>query len=227
MASLRDHFHFGERVEGFDVRVINEREARAAAGILFFFAFLAFMHAWLTGDFLYERLMIIGFLIELFVRVAINPRYAPVMILARWIVRNQRVEYVGAPQKRVAWSLGLAIAVFMYWLVMIENNLSTLNLAGCLVCVTFVYFESAFGICLGCWLYNRLAGKRAELCPGGTCEIRRREPIQRIGPVQWIVAAAFIAFIIAIPTLNLWNIQDRNMATWENFEEMDWESMEQ
>jgi len=227
MLSLRNHFYFGEWVEGYDVRVINEREARAAAGILFFFAFLAFMHAWLTGNFMYERLMIIGFLIELFIRVFINPKYAPVMILARWIVRNQRVEYVGAPQKRVAWGLGLAVAVFMYWLVMIQNNFGQVNLAGCLVCVTLVYFEAAFGICLGCWLYKKVSRNSAQLCPGGTCEIRRKEKIQKINPLQWVIAAAFAAFIIAIPTMNLWNIQNPNQPTWENFEEFDWESMEQ
>lgn len=225
MFNWREHFYFGERVEGYEVLVINEREARAAAGILFFFAFTAFMHAWLTANFMYERLMIIGFLIELFIRVFINPKYAPVMILARWIVRNQKVEYVGAPQKRVAWSLGLLIAVFMYWLVMVENVLNQWNLLGCLVCVSLVYFEAAFGICLGCWLYNKLSGRDPQLCPAGTCEIRRREEIQKIKPAQVVVLSAFAALIIAIPTLNLWNIQNPNQATWESFDEMAWEEM--
>ena len=34
---------FGEEVEGFQVRVLNEREIRAAAGIMFLFAFLALL----------------------------------------------------------------------------------------------------------------------------------------------------------------------------------------
>ena len=34
--------NFGEIVEGYEVRVLNEREARAAAGILFIFGFFEF-----------------------------------------------------------------------------------------------------------------------------------------------------------------------------------------
>lgn len=38
---------FGEKVTGYDVPVLNERELRAAAGLLFVAAFYAFMNAWL------------------------------------------------------------------------------------------------------------------------------------------------------------------------------------
>jgi len=34
---------FGETVEGYNVPVLNEREIRASAGILYFFMFLAWM----------------------------------------------------------------------------------------------------------------------------------------------------------------------------------------
>jgi len=49
---------FGEQVAGYDVRVLNEREIRAAAGILFLLALIAFMHAWLLGNFQWKRLFI-------------------------------------------------------------------------------------------------------------------------------------------------------------------------
>ena len=42
-------FLFGERVEGYDGLMFNEREVRAAAGIVFLFAFMAFMSGFLTG----------------------------------------------------------------------------------------------------------------------------------------------------------------------------------
>ena len=38
-------FEFGERVDGYPVRVLNERAVRAAAGIVFFFAIVSFMNA--------------------------------------------------------------------------------------------------------------------------------------------------------------------------------------
>ena len=44
-------FQFGEHVPKYEVPVLNEREVRAGAGILFFIAIVAFMNAWLTGDF--------------------------------------------------------------------------------------------------------------------------------------------------------------------------------
>lgn len=33
---MRKIFEFGEQVEGYEVRVLNERAVRASAGILFF-----------------------------------------------------------------------------------------------------------------------------------------------------------------------------------------------
>ena len=213
MNFLKQIFSFGEQVEGYPVRVINEREARAAAGLMFLLGFYSLMKGYLTADFSVERLMIIAFVIELGIRVLINPKYAPFMVVARLIVRNQKVDYVGAPQKRVAWSLGLALGLFMYWLVMKEANMGMLNFAGCVVCVVLLYFEAAFGICLGCSLYNVFSRKKAQLCPGGVCEIKKVENIQKVNPIQWVSVIAFVAFMAAIPTYNLLNLQDPNIVT--------------
>ena len=222
MNFLKKIFYFGEQVEGYSVRVINEREARAAAGLMFILAFYGLMKGYLTADFAPERLMIIAFVIELGIRVLINPRYAPFMILARLIVRKQNVEYVGAPQKRVAWSLGLALGLFMYWLVFKEANMGTMNFAGCIGCVVLLYFEAAFGICIGCYLYNLFNKEKSQLCPGGVCEVKRVEEIQKLNPFQFMVLLAFIALLISIPVFNLWNLQDPNIVTFENFDTFDW-----
>jgi hypothetical protein len=40
-------FSFGEKVHGYDISVFNEREVRAAAGILFVGAMVSFMNAFL------------------------------------------------------------------------------------------------------------------------------------------------------------------------------------
>jgi Domain of unknown function (DUF4395) len=222
MNLVKQIFHFGEEVEGYPVRVINEREARAAAGLMFLLGFFSFMKGYLTADYSIERLMIIAFVIELGIRVLINPKYAPFMVTARLIVRNQKVEYVGAPQKRVAWSLGLALGVFMYWLVMKEANMGVMNFAGCVTCVVLLYFEAAFGICLGCSLYSVFSRKKAQLCPGGVCEIKKVEKIQKVNPLQWAVVVAFVGFMVAIPTYNLLNLQDPNIVTFDNFDTYDW-----
>ncbi len=46
-----------------------------------------------------------------------------------------------------------------------------LNMLVCGSCLTLMFFESAFGICLGCKLYNLFNKEQAQLCPGGVCEV--------------------------------------------------------
>jgi len=43
---MTDTFEFGENHPGYPVRVLNEREARGAAGIMLVLAIVAFMNAW-------------------------------------------------------------------------------------------------------------------------------------------------------------------------------------
>lgn len=70
-------FQFGERREEYDVPVLNEREVRASAGILFMLATISFMNAWLTGNFFYTRVFVIAFLIDFSIRILVNPKYSP------------------------------------------------------------------------------------------------------------------------------------------------------
>jgi hypothetical protein len=113
-------FKFGEKVAGYDIPVFNEREVRAAAGIVFFFAFIAFMNGFLTGNNEPTKLMVSVFLFDFFIRIFINPKYVPSMIMGRWMVNNQTPEYVGAPQKRWAWAFGFFLATLMFYLVVLN-----------------------------------------------------------------------------------------------------------
>ena len=90
---------FGEEVEGYDIPVLNEREIRAAAGILFLAVLISFSVIIAKGDFLMIKYVITLFLTDFIIRVFINPKYSPTLIIARLIVRNQTPEYVGAAQK--------------------------------------------------------------------------------------------------------------------------------
>jgi hypothetical protein len=162
-------FQFGQQIPGYNVPVLNERAVRASAGILFFFAIVAFMNAWLLGDFQLTRVFVIAFLIDFTLRIFVNPAYAPSLILGQWIVRKQQPEYVGAPQKRFAWAIGFALALTMLYLVVLNNVIGPVNLIVCSLCLLLLFFETAFGICLGCMVY-RLFNDKAELCPGGVCE---------------------------------------------------------
>ena len=125
---MASFLQFGEDHPDYSVRVLNEREARGAAGIMFLFAMIAFMTAWFKGDFTPTKLTIVAFFIDFFIRVLINPRYSPTLIMARWMVNNQTAEYVGAPQKRFAWAIGLVLATFMMFLVVINDVRGPINM---------------------------------------------------------------------------------------------------
>lgn len=196
-------FVFGEQLPQFEVPVLNEREVRASAGILFLGAFVSFMHAWLVGDFSYLRVFVIIFMSDFLIRLVINPKYSPTLILGRLVTQNQEVEYSGAPQKRFAWSLGLILALIMFWRVVINNMFGPINLIMCLVCLTLLFLETAFGICVGCYMYNALTKNKAKLCPGGTCKIKRLEPIQKVTPLHIVILILFATSVVFIyPFLN-------------------------
>jgi hypothetical protein len=165
-------FEFGQQIDGYGVRVLNERAVRAGAGILFFLAVIAFMNAWLTGNFQPTRVFVVAFLIDFTLRIFINPRLAPSLIVGQWVVRKQQPEYVGAPQKRFAWAIGLVLASAMLYLVVLNNVIGPVNLIVCATCLALLFFETAFGICIGCKLYNLFSKESAQLCPGGVCEVQ-------------------------------------------------------
>jgi hypothetical protein len=191
-------FGFGEHVEGYAVPVLNEREVRASAGILFFFAMSTFMHAWLMGNFRPTQIFVIAFLVEFTIRIFINPRYAPSLIVGRFAVRNQIPEYVGAPQKRFAWAIGFLLALGMFFLMVVNSVVGPINMLVCGICLLLMFFESAFGICLGCKLYNLFNKEQAQLCPGGTCEVPVRQEIQKISGIQMLIVAAFLVMVVFV-----------------------------
>jgi hypothetical protein len=189
---------FGEDVEGYRIPVLNEREIRAAAGLLFVLMFAAIEAAVLKGSFVLLKYAIAIFLPDMLIRVFVSPRWSPTLILGRLIVRNQVPEYVGAPQKRFAWIIGVALAAVMFVLVNVLNTYSPISGIICLVCLVFLFAESAFGICLGCKLYPLVTRRKPELCPGEVCDVKDRQPIQRVSPAQLAVVLGLAAYVVAV-----------------------------
>ena len=187
---------FGEDVVGYEIPVLNEREVRAAAGILFVFAFLSVLLAAMKGNFVLLKYFILGFLVDFIIRLFISPRFSPTLIIGRLIVHRQVPEYVGAAQKKFAWVIGLFLVLIMLVLVVFVNSYSPITGLICLICLIFLLFESAFGICLGCLFYGWYYGKKAKYCPGEVCEINARHEIQKTSWVQLLIVLGFIAFIV-------------------------------
>lgn len=189
------YFHFGERVKEYDIPVFNERELRAGAGLFFLFAISAFFHAMYTGSFVFLRVYIIAFFTDFFIRMFVNPQFAPMLILGRLIVHNQKVEYTGAPQKRWAWGIGIILSTYSLITVVLLKTWDISNIIVCIFCLTALFCESAFGICIGCKLYNLFHKQKAHLCPGGVCEVFIKEEIQKVHLYQILFFIAFLFYI--------------------------------
>lgn len=187
---------FGEDVEGYNIPVLNEREVRAAAGILFLIMFISLMQILFKGNFIYIKYGITLFLTDFIIRVFINPKFSPTLIIGRLIVGNQTPEYVGAKQKKFSWIIGLVLATTMFIAMVLFNSYGPLTGIICLVCLIFLFFESVFGICLGCKVYSLIYKEKAQYCPGEVCDIKSRQEIQKTSGIQLLIVIGFIAYIV-------------------------------
>lgn len=184
-----DLFRFGKIIPGLKIQgndapypVLNERDARAAAGLMFVTALFASINALLLKDFIYLELLVFLFLIEFVVRVFFNPELAPFYFLGSKIVSGQIPEYTGAAQKRFAWGMGMLMAIAMIITYFSLGLRGIVPFAICGTCIVLLWLESSFGICMGCKMYYRLMDlgfvKRPHVmpaCPGGVCSIPKKK----------------------------------------------------
>lgn len=195
---MKNVFQFGEDVEGYNIRVLNEREIRAAAGLLFLMMFTSILNVILTGNFTMLKYGIVIFFIDISIRVFINPRYAPTLILGRMIVRKQSPEYVGARQKKFAWIIGFVLAFTMLALQVIVNAYSPITGLICFICLIFLFFETSFGVCLGCKFYPLFFKDKVQYCPGEVCDMKTRDDIQKTSWTQVFIVVVFIGIILLV-----------------------------
>ena len=209
---MNKHIYFGETVKGYDIPVLNEREARAGAGLLFLFAMISFLNAYLTHHFLFTQIFVTFFMVDFFIRIFINPKYASSLILGRLFVRNQKPEYVGAPQKRFAWSIGFVLSVVMFLIIVVFEWMTPIKIAICVLCLMLLFSEAAFGICIGCIIYHRVYKKSPHYCPGNVCELKEKEEIQKVSKLQLAIVSIFLIFIVGITTNILKDAQKQQTA---------------
>ena len=194
---------FGEIVEGYNIPVLNEREIRAGAGILFVLMFVSILDALLLGNFLLIKYGVTIFLTDILIRVVVNPKFSPTLIIGRLIVRNQVPEYVGAAQKKFAWIIGVVLGTTIFIHLVIVNAFSPITGLICFICLIFLFFESAFGICLGCKFYSLFYKEKAQYCPGEVCDLKTKQDIQKTSRAQLLVVLGFIVYLIlAVYLLN-------------------------
>lgn len=144
---------FGEDIDCISYKVLNEREDRASAGIMFIMGLIAVVAGVFFDN--YKPIPYVsGFMmLSFFIRVFLNPKFAPSNMIAQLIVSKQDTIYIGAVQKRFAWSLGLAISSVAFFMsIPLQNDPSLLGSVCmlCLICMLLMFIETAFRICVGC-----------------------------------------------------------------------------
>jgi hypothetical protein len=96
------------------------------------------------------------------------------------------------------WSsniIGVVLAATMFILLVVANTYSPITGIICFICLIFLFFESAFGICLGCKFYTLFYKEKAQYCPGEVCDVKSRQDIQKTSIIQILIIFAFIAYI--------------------------------
>jgi hypothetical protein len=192
---------FGETVEGYNIPVLNEREIRASAGILYFFMFLAWMLVIFNENYFLIKVVNTVFLTDFIIRVLISPKYSPSLVIGRLIVGGQTPEYVGAAQKKFAWTIGLVLSTIIFLLLVVINSTSFITGIICQICLIFLFFETAFGICLGCKFYPLFHKEKTQYCPGEICDVKAKQEIQKTSSLQKGVVIGFFAYVIAAAIL--------------------------
>ena len=110
-------------------------------------------------------------------------------------------EYSGAAQKRFAWGLALAIALPMFVMVVLNDMRGPITMIACVPCLLLMFFEVAFGICLGCKMYNLFNKEKATLCPGGACQLKIKQDIQKVNTAQIVVLSTALLLFASVPFL--------------------------
>jgi len=201
-------FEYGEKVVGFEEGVLNEREARAGAGIMLLFGFLAMANCFMLSSALFAKYYITFFMIDFLIRI-IRPRYSPSLLLARLFIQNQDPEYVGAKQKRFSWTLGFLSSLYMFYAFVIVFDINLFAILLCFLCLTMLFLEAAFSICIGCFIYGLIDEHKVMYCPGGSCQLKFKTPIQRFDAIQKVVVALSVAVVLGFSYYYIFHVETK------------------
>lgn len=173
----------GESVKGYNYPVLNERAIRASAGIMLLLALIASINGFIFQNYIVIPYIAGFLLLNFLIGVFINPKFVPTFILGSWIVSKQKPIYIGAIQKKFAWSLGILLSGIIFTLsfkLLLDPSYFGPMCRLCVICIFLMYLESVFGICVGCKLYYlairlKLIKKPKEnpKCMGDSCAISK------------------------------------------------------
>lgn len=111
--------------------------------------------------------------------------------------------------------IGIVLATMMFFLMVVLNSYSVVSGLTCFVCLIFLFFESAFGICIGCVFYKLFYKEKAQYCPGEICDVKAKQDIQKVSLNQVVIVLAFIAMIILMTYLLNDVVSEKPGNLWE------------
>jgi hypothetical protein len=159
--------------------VVNENQARVAAGLTLALGAVAFVYANFDKLFWPIRTVSAFFFVDFLLRVTAGLERSSTGLVAGRLTARQPRQWVSAKPKRFAWTLGLAMALAMT-AVTNRGIHGPLPRTVCLICLTLMWLEAVLGLCLGCELYRlmvrrgwRSADDAFEICAGGACDLDR------------------------------------------------------
>ena len=103
--------------------------------------------------------------------------------------------------KKLFWIIGIVLAVVMFALQVVVNSFSPITGLICLICLIFLFFETSFGICIGCKVYSLVYKDKAQYCPGEVCDVKSKQEIQRTSLAQLMIVLGFVVYIVAVALL--------------------------
>ena len=185
--------HLGKKDDKYGF--VNENEIRLSTGFALLFAFYSFISIVFFADFTFSIFTIATIWLDFILKTFISPSLSIFGNIAKLFVRNNTY-WVGAVQKRFAWSIGVVLSTFVLFCVLIISG--TLNDMGiltdiyaefllfpivapmaipmnpailaCVLCIIFMTLESVFGYCVGCKMYEFLVRKNImKSIPGQIC----------------------------------------------------------
>jgi len=201
-------FEYGNKIFGYEERVLNEREARAAAGILFGLGVITVMNSVILSHGILSRVYLAFFMFDFLIRITF-PNYSPSLLLGRFFVRNQKPEYVSANQKRFAWFVGFILSVPMFYYLSWHWEPDMYKVLVCIFCLGLLFMESVFSFCLGCWAYKTFLNRKTKNCPGGACEIQFKEKVQTFNMSQKIITSLTGILILYMTYFYFYNVENK------------------
>ncbi len=174
-------FDFGDIIPSHSYRVINEHLVVANARVMFIFGLTAFINGFFLKNFevipFISGFLVLNFLIGIFIN-----RLMPTANFASLFIKNKKVKYIGAIQKKFAFILGAILTGIVF----IMSNIFLITGKGfgivcilCIICVILIGMEAFFNTCIGCKIYGLFLDKgwikhpkEIPKCMGDHCDLK-------------------------------------------------------